>query len=115
MSETFIVHYMQFGHTACMMQPRTPKDWPEGHKWDSNWPNVTCPACLKGQPPYPDTFEIEIKYGKEIAITCKHCGKKSYHAKDIEQRYCGHCHLFHDDIWPPGRQHWIDNPEPPIK
>jgi hypothetical protein len=27
-------------------------------------------------------------------ILCKQCGKVSYHAKDVENRYCGHCHEF---------------------
>jgi hypothetical protein len=28
------------------------------------------------------------------SITCPFCGKTSYHPKDIEERYCGHCHRF---------------------
>jgi Zn finger protein HypA/HybF involved in hydrogenase expression len=31
------------------------------------------------------------------SITCHHCGMTSYNRNDIAQRYCGHCHLFHDD------------------
>lgn len=27
-------------------------------------------------------------------ILCRQCGKISYHAKDVENRYCGHCHQF---------------------
>jgi hypothetical protein len=29
-------------------------------------------------------------------IKCLHCGKKSCHPKDIEERFCGQCHAFHD-------------------
>lgn len=40
--------------------------------------------------------------GYEIAadgttITCHQCGRKSYHPDDIAARYCGYCHVFHDD------------------
>jgi len=31
------------------------------------------------------------------SITCHTCGLTSYHPKDVEQRYCGKCHKFHDD------------------
>lgn len=30
-------------------------------------------------------------------ITCLACGRTSANKHDIEQRYCGHCHVFHDD------------------
>lgn len=36
--------------------------------------------------------------GKAESITCLQCGMTSYHPKDIEHRYCGHCHVFHDDL-----------------
>jgi hypothetical protein len=31
-------------------------------------------------------------------ILCPRCGKKSANPHDIEKRYCGFCHLFHDDL-----------------
>lgn len=30
-------------------------------------------------------------------IVCPRCKKRSYHPKDRENRYCGFCHLFHED------------------
>jgi len=30
-------------------------------------------------------------------IQCKTCGFISYHAEDIENKYCIKCHLFHED------------------
>lgn len=30
------------------------------------------------------------------SITCPVCEMTSYHPKDIEYRYCGKCHQFHD-------------------
>jgi uncharacterized OB-fold protein len=32
-----------------------------------------------------------------LGIRCHTCGRTSYHPKDVEERYCGHCHVFHDD------------------
>jgi ribosomal protein L37E len=40
------------------------------------------------------TFKIE-QGGK--AITCLRCGKTSYNPHDVENRYCGNCHIFHMD------------------
>lgn len=31
------------------------------------------------------------------SITCLGCGFTSFHPKDIENHYCGHCHIWHDD------------------
>lgn len=33
----------------------------------------------------------------EQSIACPRCGKTSHHPQDIAQRYCGFCHIFHDD------------------
>ena len=30
-------------------------------------------------------------------ITCLRCGKTSYNPNDVQQRYCGHCHVFHEE------------------
>ena len=32
------------------------------------------------------------------SITCPFCDMTSYHPKDIQYRYCGNCHNFHDRI-----------------
>lgn len=34
----------------------------------------------------------------EPSIVCPQCYWRSYHPKDIETRYCGHCHQFHDQM-----------------
>lgn len=31
-------------------------------------------------------------------ITCLRCGKISHNANDVREHYCGHCHIFHDDL-----------------
>jgi hypothetical protein len=31
------------------------------------------------------------------AITCGRCGMTSYNPHDVAARYCGHCHVFHED------------------
>lgn len=51
-----------------------------------------------------ETFKIAPD-GK--SITCLRCGMTSWSLKDVEHHYCGHCKVFHDDIWPPAREWWI--------
>ena len=34
----------------------------------------------------------------EPSIACPKCGMVSYNPNDVEQRYCGNCHAFHDDL-----------------
>jgi ribosomal protein S27AE len=33
------------------------------------------------------------------SITCPRCGRTSYNAGDIVNRYCGYCHAFHDELY----------------
>lgn len=53
---------------------------------------------------YPDTFTIA---SDGQAITCLRCKRTSHNENDVEQRYCGYCHVFHEDIYPPARCWWI--------
>lgn len=32
------------------------------------------------------------------SITCPVCKRVSYNPHDVRERYCGHCHRFHDGI-----------------
>jgi len=32
-----------------------------------------------------------------LAIRCQTCQRVSFHPKDIHERYCGQCHVFHED------------------
>lgn len=41
------------------------------------------------------TYQI-VHDGK--AIRCLMCGKMSYNKKDVEKKYCGNCHQFHDQL-----------------
>lgn len=45
------------------------------------------------------------------SITCLMCKTTSHHPEDVENHYCGRCHVFHDDIWPPARRWWLDHPD----
>ena len=31
-------------------------------------------------------------------IACPKCGRVSYNRNDIDQKYCGNCNMFHEDI-----------------
>jgi hypothetical protein len=35
--------------------------------------------------------------GQTDTITCLRCGMTSFQPRDIAQKYCGHCHVFHED------------------
>jgi hypothetical protein len=32
-----------------------------------------------------------------MGIRCHACQSTSFHPKDVEERYCGACHVFHED------------------
>lgn len=55
---------------------------------------------------YPLTFTIG---DNGTSITCKRCERTSHNEGDVEQHYCSHCKMFHDDIWPPAREGWINS------
>lgn len=40
-------------------------------------------------------------------ITCGRCGRTSHHPEDVKNRYCGNCHVFHDDIPEAERLEWM--------
>lgn len=41
------------------------------------------------------TFEMVEDRGS-TGIKCLRCGRTSFHPQDVEHRYCGHCHEFHE-------------------
>jgi hypothetical protein len=43
------VHFILHCRTPCEMKGM-PGDWPEGHRWDYSWANVTCELCLEHKP-----------------------------------------------------------------
>lgn len=100
------VHFFQYGHAACM-KPGLPAEWEADHRWSSDWKDVSCPDCLRGREPV-ETFIVAAD-GK--SITCKRCKRTSHNAKDVEHLYCGFCDVYHDMLWPPARQWWIDHPD----
>lgn len=34
-------------------------------------------------------------------IVCPKCGRTSHNPNDVQERYCGACHAFHDDLLEP--------------
>ena len=97
-----IVHFMGYGYTACMI-PGPPKDWPEGHKWSSDWNDITCPGCLAGKE-LVHTFRI---FADGKAIQCLICGAMSYIQEDVDRQFCPKCGICHEDLWPPARRAMI--------
>ena len=43
----------------------------------------------------PPTYALRMT--EPISIRCLLCGLISYHPRDVSERYCGHCHIFHED------------------
>lgn len=43
------------------------------------------------------TFELDTGAGRP-AIRCLLCSRISQNTGDVEHRYCGQCHLFHDAV-----------------
>lgn len=35
--------------------------------------------------------------GSQTTITCLGCGRESYNVNDVEHKYCGHCHVYHEE------------------
>ncbi len=42
--------------------------------------------------------DATVGAGVPDSITCPKCGRTSYNANDIRERYCGNCHQWHDDM-----------------
>lgn len=97
-----IVHFLGHGMSACMRQG-PPSAWPENHKWSNDWKEVTCDDCLLGK----DLILTYTIAADGKSITCLRCKRTSYSLKDVEHHYCGHCHVHHDDLWPPARYWWL--------
>jgi hypothetical protein len=52
-------------------------------------------GCLSKIPFAKETQQYRIDHTlEEDCIVCLICGKASYNQKDIEHKYCGHCHTF---------------------
>lgn len=32
------------------------------------------------------------------SITCPRCGRSSHNINDIKEKYCGNCHMFHEEM-----------------
>lgn len=45
---------------------------------------------------------------EQPSITCPQCGRVSYNPNDIEQRYCGNCHQYHDQMAVRDGINWMD-------
>lgn len=43
------------------------------------------------------TYEL-ITLREQHGIKCLRCGMTSFHPIDIANRYCGRCHIFHEDL-----------------
>jgi hypothetical protein len=47
---------------------------------------------------FPGEFAPHLFQIDEASITCPVCRRTSFNKNDVEQKYCGFCHRFHDEI-----------------
>lgn len=45
-----------------------------------------------------EVFRLREELAREKGITCPQCGMTSYNLNDIKEKYCGHCHQWHEDM-----------------
>lgn len=60
------------------------------------------PTAVKTTPPRPHvlaTAAMTYDIGPDW-IRCRRCGRTSHAPKDVSEKYCGHCHKFHQLDWP---------------
>lgn len=67
------------------------------------------PIRITTMPDYPlrvmeaPRYIIEIAENGRASITCRHCGHVSWNPKDVAEKYCAACHVFHEELpSPPG-------------
>ena len=41
-------------------------------------------------------YAIIMVDGRPRSITCFWCGRTSFNATDVAEKYCGACHVFHE-------------------
>jgi len=47
---------------------------------------------------YAITHTEHVGEGHRLtSITCLRCGLSSFHPTDVAEKYCGRCHVFHED------------------
>jgi len=47
--------------------------------------------------PFP-VWRYQSTTEQRPSITCPNCGRTSYHPEDVRLRYCGHCHVYHNEF-----------------
>ena len=43
-----------------------------------------------------DLVTVEAGGRLVLGIQCQTCRRISFHPNDVRERYCGHCHVFHE-------------------
>lgn len=108
-----LVHYAEYNRVACGIIQGHSAGWPEGNLSSSEPAEVTCPACRAGlEAAGIGILTYELGHNETLHadwIKCRGCGLTSYLPQDRFHHFCGHCHVFHDDLWPPARKWWIEN------
>lgn len=84
---------------AVLLEGHTPVVAVEGR---SSYHALNCvrpaePALLDQELPPPPTYRLVTHaISGEPGIHCLRCARVSWNPNDVRQRYCGHCHEFHE-------------------
>ena len=68
--------------------------------WASRW---TPTELAEMRELFGTTYRIITEvddHGVWPVFVCLYCGKGSYHPRDVENKYCGRCHRFHENPSP---------------
>lgn len=53
---------------------------------------------MEATDPHLFTFRSVLGKHQGPGIECRFCNLASFHPNDIQNKYCGYCNIFHDDI-----------------
>lgn len=53
---------------------------------------------MESTDPHLYTFRMVLGKHQGPGIECRFCNLASFHPNDIQNKYCGYCDIFHDDI-----------------
>jgi hypothetical protein len=59
---------------------------------------IACHAFITRVAVATPSYKIANEGSAYTSITCLLCNRLSYNPNDVEKKYCGNCHIFHDQV-----------------
>lgn len=94
-----VVHVLRQGLPLCGFSLGFPCNWPQSHSWVplEERSLANCWTCVSAAEAMVPAYKLHYTGARAVAITHTKCGLTSHNPNDIENRYCGNCHLFLED------------------